>query len=174
MPVLLALILAGCMGPPEAVASLEDLEIESSLPSETPATILPVAPSDTAPATPSVVSEEALPAIPMGRSTFLATDPGTVNLAAGRVQLVEFFAYWCSVCKAIAPTVHGLEELYQDQVSFVYLDRDDPATLSLQNQLGYIYQPHFFLLDESGNVLGEWRGYVEGDILQLAIVEAVQ
>lgn len=114
-----------------------------------------------------------LPAIPMGRSAFHATDPATVVLASGQVQLIEFFAYWCSVCKAVAPTVHGLEELYSEQINFVYLDRDDPATESLRNQLGYIYQPHFFLLAADGTILGQWRGYVEGPILQQALVDAI-
>lgn len=150
LPLLLALLLAGCGGSPALVASLEDLEIGMSGP-----------------------EADELPAIPMGRSTFHASDPSSVNLAAGTVQLVEFFAYWCPVCKAMAPTVHGLEDLYRDQVTFVYLDRDDEATKALRDQLGYIYQPHFFLLDADGTVLGEWRGYVDGEILQQAIVEAI-
>jgi thiol-disulfide isomerase/thioredoxin len=95
-------------------------------------------------------------------------------LASGKVQFVEFFAYWCTVCKAMAPTVHGLENIYSADVSFVYLDRDDPATASFQEQLGYIYQPHFFLIDANGQILGEWRGYVEGEVLQQAIVASLQ
>lgn len=147
---LFALMLAGCLGSPETVPSLEDLEIGIS----------PPQPSQ-------------LPAIPIGRSTFRPSDPATVNLAADKVQFVEFFAYWCTVCKAMAPSVHGLESLYQDQVNFIYLDRDDDATRVLQDQLGYIYQPHFFLLDAEGIVLGEWRGFVEVEVLQQAIVAAL-
>jgi len=143
--------LAGCAGSPVALSSLEDLEIGVSVP-----------------------VTQALPAIPMGSTTFHATNPVIVNLAAGQVQFLEFFAYWCTVCKAMAPSVHGLENLYRDQVTFVYLDRDDPATEAFRSQLGYIYQPHFFLLDADGTVLGEWRGYVDVEILQQAIVEAVQ
>jgi hypothetical protein len=73
----------------------------------------------------------------------------------------------------MAPSVHGLESLYQDKVNFIYLDRDQDATRALQDQLGYIYQPHFFLLDAEGTVLGEWRGYVEVEVLQQAIVAAL-
>lgn len=32
--------------------------------------------------------------IPFTLDQLIATDPGTVQLAAGKVQLIEFFAYW--------------------------------------------------------------------------------
>lgn len=147
------MLLAGCTGTAEAMAPLADLEISAG---------------------PTVTEGEPLPAIQPGRTAFHATDPASVALASGKVQFVEFFAYWCAVCKAMAPSVHGLEDLYGTEVNFVYLDRDDPATESLRNQLGYIYQPHFFLLDANGAILGQWRGYVEGQVLQQAIVSAIQ
>lgn len=118
-------------------------------------------------------SVQVLPGIVMGEAEFHASDPQTVALATGRVQLIEFFAYWCAVCKAMAPTVHGLENTYGAQVDFIYLDRDDPATLALQEQFGYVYQPHFFLIDGNGVVLAQWRGYVEGQDLQRALLAAL-
>ena len=147
-------LLAACAPSPDAQTSLADLQIGYGS------------------AEPNEGGE--LPAILPGRPDFHATDPQSVVFASGRVQFIEFFAYWCSVCKAMAPTVHGLENLYGEQVEFIYLDRDDPATLPLQEILGYIYQPHFFLLDEDGKVLGEWRGYVDGELLQAALVEATE
>jgi hypothetical protein len=36
----------------------------------------------------------ATPTRPPARDELHATDPGTVALASGKVQLVEFFAYW--------------------------------------------------------------------------------
>jgi hypothetical protein len=32
--------------------------------------------------------------MPTPRTNMEATDPGTVKLASGQVQLVEFFAFW--------------------------------------------------------------------------------
>lgn len=118
-------------------------------------------------------AEAGLPPIRPGSPEFHASRPEEFVLASGRVQLVEFFAYWCAVCKAVAPTVHGLENMYGDEVAFIYLDRDDPATLSIQEQLGYTYQPHFFLIDANGIVLGQWRGYIDGPELQQALVDAI-
>ncbi|MBX3046548.1 MAG: hypothetical protein KF698_06095 [Anaerolineales bacterium] len=117
--------------------------------------------------------EATLPPIRPGNPDFHASRPEEFMLASGQVQFVEFFAYWCAVCKAVAPTVHGLENMYGDEVVFVYLDRDDPRTLSIQEQLGYTYQPHFFLIDANGHVIGQWRGYIDGREVQQALVDAI-
>lgn len=70
--------------------------------------------------------------------------------------------------------MHGLEAEWQNDIDFVYLDIDDPETDSFKRELGYRYQPHLFLIDGEGNVLSQWVGYVEGDILEGAFLEATQ
>lgn len=110
---------------------------------------------------------------PTPRGQLQATDPSTVQLASGGIQLVEFFALWCPTCQAIAPIVHGLDAKYGEQVRFVYLDVDDPATEEFKRVLGYRYQPHIFLLDGEGNVLAQWVGMVTGDELERAILAAL-
>lgn len=59
----------------------------------------------------------------------------------------------------MAPIVHGLEDLYADQINFVYLDVDDPATNAFKSQLGYRYQPEYYLIGPDGSTLQVWFGF---------------
>lgn len=119
------------------------------------------------------VAVEAFPDLVLGSAELHASNPAAVTLASGEIQFIEFFAYWCANCKAMAPHVHGLEQLYGDRVNFVYLDRDDPATAELQAQLGYVYQPHIFILDGEGNILFQSVYFTEATVLQEAIEAAL-
>ena len=67
------------------------------------------------------------------------------------------------------PIVHGLENIYPDQVDFVYLNIDDPATNDAKQEYGFRYQPHFLLLNSEGEVVQEWLGYVDQGNFQAAI-----
>ena len=60
----------------------------------------------------------------------------------------------------MAPIVHGLEAEFSNQINFIYLDIDDPRNQSILEELGFSYQPHFFLLDGEGNILQQWIGPV--------------
>jgi thiol-disulfide isomerase/thioredoxin len=102
-----------------------------------------------------------------------ATNPSTVRLASGEVQLVEFFAFWSGPSQAMAPIVQSLEDEYRDQVLFTYLDIDDPATQNFQSQLGFEVEPHFFLLDPQGHILRQWTGYVTANELRQAFQSAL-
>lgn len=73
----------------------------------------------------------------------------------------------------MAPVVHGLEVKYCGQVEFSYLDIDDQDTQVFKESLGFLYQPHLFLLDENGAVIAQWLGYVSGEELDAAISNAV-
>ncbi len=79
----LAALLAGCAGP-AAVATGSAPGAASPVPTESlaPASLLTEAPAS-ASADTFVISED-----------FVPSDPATVSLAAGRPQLVEFFAFW--------------------------------------------------------------------------------
>jgi thioredoxin-related protein len=59
--------------------------------------------------------------------------------------------------------VHGLEVEYAGKIDFHLLDADDPATRDLQRQLGFRFQPEFYLFDASGNLVKKWVGFVRAD-----------
>jgi thiol-disulfide isomerase/thioredoxin len=68
----------------------------------------------------------------------------------------------------MAPMVHGLEAEYFGKVKFTYLDADDPRTEVFKGELGFYYQPEFYLLDANGKVLKKLIGYVsENDFRSL-------
>lgn len=123
----------------------------------------------TAQPTPTVI-----PPPPWVQSKLSAANPLEVRLASGKVQLIEFFAFWCGPCQAMAPLVHGLEERYKTRVNFVYLDIDDPRTKDIEKLLGYKSQPHFFLVDAYGRVLVEWVGAVPVETLIQALDAALK
>jgi len=59
--------------------------------------------------------------------------------------------------------VHGLEAEYYGKIKFSYLDADDPRTDVFQRELGFYYQPEFYLLDANGEVLKKLVGFVSED-----------
>lgn len=73
----------------------------------------------------------------------------------------------------MAPIVHGLEAEYDQRVQFVYLDIDDPQTDPFKRDLGFRYQPHFFLLDPQGEIITQWVGPVSVDPFREAFDSAL-
>lgn len=159
LPALLVAVgLAGCGAPSSAPAT--DAQAELPIVADAGAPAQPAATEQTdgaydASAQPMLADES--PASDLNRD-FVATDPATVQLAAGRPQMVEFFAHWCPTCQAMKPIVHGLEERYGDRIDFVYLDIDDPATQPLKEQLAYDYQPYYALVSADGTIVSSWQG----------------
>jgi hypothetical protein len=73
--------------------------------------------------------------------------------------------------------INSLEDRWGDQLNFVYLDVDDPATSKLRRDLHYrstqLSEPQFFLLDEAGKTLKSWIGVVESAELEEAFRAAL-
>ncbi len=69
----------------------------------------------------------------------------------------------------MAPMVHGLEAEYSGKVKFSFLDADDPNTDTFQRTLGFAYQPEFYILDASGNVLKKMIGFISEDEFRSAL-----
>ena len=74
----------------------------------------------------------------------------------------------------MAPVVHGLEAEWGREINFVYLDIDDGRNDGFKRELGYQYQPHFFLLDASGNILQQWVGPVPEAEFEVAFESVTQ
>jgi thioredoxin-related protein len=72
----------------------------------------------------------------------------------------------------MAPIVHGLEVEFHERIEFVYLNIEDSATDEFKKQLGYRYQPHFFLVDGEGEILQQWLGPVSEEELRQALEQA--
>jgi thioredoxin-related protein len=69
------------------------------------------------------------------------------------------------------PIVHGLENIYGEQLSFVYYDIDAPESAEAMRQYNFRVQPHFILLDANGEIAGEWFGSVPQDTFEAAFDE---
>lgn len=74
----------------------------------------------------------------------------------------------------MAPMVHGLEAEYSGKIKFSFLDADDPNTDAFQRALGFQYQPEFYLLDASGNVLKKFIGFVPQEDFAAEFAKYVQ
>lgn len=72
----------------------------------------------------------------------------------------------------MAPIVHGLEVEFHERIEFVYLNIEDSAADEFKKQLGYRYQPHFFLVDGEGEILQQWLGPVSEEELRQALEQA--
>jgi len=70
--------------------------------------------------------------------------------------------------------VHGLEAKYSGRINFVYLDADNIATDQFQRELGFYYQPEFYLLDGNGNILQKWVGFTSEDEFESVFAQYVQ
>lgn len=125
----------------------------------TPTQLVPGTPGPTPPSAPTQVSSPT-PTQGLVRTRLQATDPRTFEIISGQNQLVEFFAFWSPTSRSMAPIMYSLEDRYQDQIRFVYLDIDDPANSLFKSLIGSRMPPLFFLLDGQGNVVKEWSGYV--------------
>ena len=66
------------------------------------------------------------------------------------------------------PIVHGLEDEYGNEIDFVYVDIDDPASQAIEEQYNQRGQPYFVLVDAEGEVVMHWFGAVESAAFESA------
>jgi thiol-disulfide isomerase/thioredoxin len=87
-----------------------------------------------------------------------AATPFDRAIANGKPTLVEFYANWCTSCRAMAPELAKLKERYGDRVNFAMLNVDNAKWLP--EVLSYRVDgiPHFVFLDGTGADVGQAIG----------------
>ena len=64
--------------------------------------------------------------------------------------------------------MHGLQELYGDQVDFLHVDIENPGAQEAVGPVGITGRTQYVLTDGNGNVLHRWFGYIEQAELEMA------
>ena len=123
--------------------------------------------------TPMTSTPEVTPTPVIIRTEIQASDPQSFNIVSGRVQFVEFFAYWSPISKSMAPVMNLLADKYKEQINFVFLDIDVPENSLYKQLIGDRLPPIFILLDPQGGVINAWEGFVSSSELESALQSVV-
>lgn len=76
----------------------------------------------------------------------------------GAPTLLEFYADWCSSCRAMAPMLAEVKAAYRDRINFVMLNVDNPRWLPELNTFRVSGIPHFVFLDAQNQVVAQAVG----------------
>lgn len=140
--------------------------------------------------------------LPRPAPAFTATTPegGDVALSdfAGQVVLVDFWATWCKPCVKMMPRLQQLHTALADSgfaVVGVSVDEDDDraekiAKFTAKHGIRYpvwldsaetpawsLYRvkavPAMFLIDRDGQIVAQWTGEVDGDVVAREVARVV-
>lgn len=57
--------------------------------------------------------------------------------------------------------MYGLVQKYGDQMDFIGLDIDDPASMPAREHYDIVARSQYVLIDAQGNVIQKWFGYLD-------------
>lgn len=78
----------------------------------------------------------------------------TASLVPGKLNLIDFYADWCSPCRALAPQLDRLAAAHSDSLAIRKIDIVDwDSNVTAQYRIRSI--PHLKLFDEDGRLLAE-------------------
>jgi len=83
----------------------------------------------------------------------------------GKPTLLEFYANWCSSCRAMAKDLGELKAAYRDRVNFVMLNVDNLQWLPEIEQFGVDGIPHFVFLNAQQEPQGTAIGLQPKEIM---------
>lgn len=116
--------------------------------STTPATFPPTEPSSLAPG--AVAPEFSLPRLGGGPQVTLAS-------TRGRPTIVNFFASWCSHCRAELGSVATVASANSDRVSVIGVDTSDPYTKAAERLLARARATYPVGVDPKGQVASQYH-----------------
>jgi thiol-disulfide isomerase/thioredoxin len=93
-------------------------------------------------------------------------------LADGRPTLVEFYADWCTACRAMAPAMEILEQRHQGSLDVVLLNVDNPRWEEEIERYEVNGIPHLQFFDAEGHSVGRSLGARRPEELE-ALTDAV-
>lgn len=74
------------------------------------------------------------------------TDANFASEIASGLTFVDFWADWCTPCKAVAPIVDELAETYKDKIKFAKLDTDANTETAMKYEIMSI--PRFIIFKD--------------------------
>lgn len=118
---------------------------------------------------------------------------------AGKVTVIDFWATWCKPCEKVMPVLQRLADKYGDkgfQVMGISIDEREDRAEKIKKYLKkhnitypvysdtknapawYTYRvkavPAMFLVDHNGQVVAEWRGSIDHELLTSEVVRLVE
>ena len=84
-------------------------------------------------------------------------------LSNHKLVVVDFWAEWCSPCRAMNPIIEDLSNIYADQVTFVKLNVDENSIIPSKYSISSI--PTFLIMKNS-QVMESIIGAVDQEIFE--------
>uniref|UniRef100_A0A7S2PDN8 Thioredoxin domain-containing protein n=1 Tax=Leptocylindrus danicus TaxID=163516 RepID=A0A7S2PDN8_9STRA len=84
----------------------------------------------------------------------------------GKPTIIDFWAPWCENCKAEAPTMKQINNVYSNRVNFVFVNADQPEALPLIEAFRVDAIPHMAMVSRDGDVLTALIGEVPGGVIR--------